>query len=73
MTANTTDVAIMQEVIARVYGCSIVHVQDRIVYSVSSGLTTESHCNLLPALFAIETTTAFIILYEQTAKYSLRE
>ncbi|XP_035732368.1 WD repeat-containing protein 81-like isoform X1 [Vespa mandarinia] len=73
VTANISDVAIMQEVIARVYGCSIVHVQDRVVYSVSSGLTTESHCNLLPALFAIETTIAFIIFYEQTAKYSLRE
>ncbi|KAK2579115.1 hypothetical protein KPH14_001286 [Odynerus spinipes] len=73
VTANTTDVAIMQEVITRVYGCSIVQVQDRVVYSMSSGLTTESHCNLLPALFAVETTNAFIIFYEQTAKYSLRE
>ncbi|XP_015184852.1 PREDICTED: WD repeat-containing protein 81 isoform X2 [Polistes dominula] len=73
VTFNTTDVTIMQEVIARVYGCSLIHVQDKIVYSVSSGLTTESHCNLLPALFAVETVNAFIIFYEQTAKYSLRE
>nr|XP_033329625.1 WD repeat-containing protein 81 isoform X1 [Megalopta genalis] len=73
ITANVSDTSIMQEVLQRMYGCSLVQIQNGLVLSVLPGVTTEAHCNLLPTLFAIETATAFIILHEQTAEYSLRE
>ncbi|KAG7210223.1 hypothetical protein KM043_011773 [Ampulex compressa] len=73
ITANVSDAAIMQEVLLRMYGCTLVQIKDGVVVSVSAGTSSEIHCNLLPVLFAVETSTAFITLYEQTANFSLRE
>jgi WD repeat-containing protein 81 len=73
ITANTNDVVIMHEVLNRMYGCTLIQVQHGIVLSVSNGISSETHCNLAPIHFVVETTSAFIVFYEQTAKYSLRE
>lgn len=73
ITTNISDVAIMHEVLARMYGCTLVQVQHGTVLSVSNGTMSETHCNLVPVHFVIETTSGFIILYEETANYSLRE
>lgn len=73
ITTNASDVAIMHEVLARMYGCTLVQVQRGTVLSVSNGVMSETHCNLAPIHFVVETTSAFIIFYEQTANYSLRE
>ncbi|KZC07324.1 putative inactive serine/threonine-protein kinase lvsG, partial [Dufourea novaeangliae] len=73
ITANVSDTSIMQEVLQKMYGCSLVQIQNGLVLSVLPGVTTEAHCNLLPILFAIETASAFVTLHEQTAEYSLRE
>ncbi|CAL7948675.1 unnamed protein product [Xylocopa violacea] len=73
ITANVSDISIMQEVLQKMYGCTLVQVQNGLVVSVLPGISTEVHCNLLPALLAIETTSAFLTLHEQTAEYSLRE
>ncbi|XP_012220908.1 WD repeat-containing protein 81 [Linepithema humile] len=70
---NVSDVVIMHEVLNRMYGCTLVQVQHGTVLSVCNGTLSETHCNLVPVHFAIETTSAFIIFYEQTANYSLRE
>lgn len=63
----------MQEILSRIYGCTIVQINKGKIVSIKSGLETQSHCNLLPVLFAIETSSAFLMLHEQTAQYSLRE
>ncbi|XP_031841126.1 WD repeat domain 81 isoform X2 [Nomia melanderi] len=73
ITVNVSDTSIMQEVLQRMYGCSLVQIQNGLVLSVLPGVTTVAHCNLLPTLFAIETASAFITLHEQIAEYSLRE
>lgn len=73
ITANVSDIWIMQEVLQKMYGCTLVQIQNGSVVSVLPGTPTEIHCNLLPILFAIETTSAFLTLHEQTAEYSLRE
>lgn len=73
ITANASDVAIMHEVLARMYNCTITQVQRGTVLSVSNGTLSETHCNLVPVHFVMETTSAFVIFYEQTANYSLRE
>ncbi|CAK9833039.1 WD repeat-containing protein 81 [Anthophora retusa] len=73
ITANVSDVSIMQEVLQKMYGCTLVQIQNGLVVSVSPGVSTEVHCNLLPIIFAIKTTSAFLTLHEQTAEYSLRE
>ncbi|XP_036144905.1 WD repeat-containing protein 81 isoform X6 [Monomorium pharaonis] len=73
ISANVSDVTVMHEILNRMYGCSLVQVQHGIVLSVSNGILSEIHCNLVPVHFIIETPSAFIIFYEQTATYSLRE
>ena len=73
ITANVSDTWIMQEVLQKMYGCTLVQIQNGSVVSVLPGISTEVHCNLLSILFAIETTYAFLTLHEQTAEYSLRE
>lgn len=73
ITANVSDVTIMHEILNRMYGCTLVQVQHGIVLSVSNGISSEIHCNLVPVHFAVETPSAFIMFYEQTANYSLRE
>ncbi|EFN81514.1 WD repeat-containing protein 81 [Harpegnathos saltator] len=73
ITANISDVAIMHEVLARMYSCTLIQVQYGTVLSVLNGALSEIHCNLVPVHFVVETTSAFIIFYEQTANYSLRE
>ncbi|KAM0737071.1 WD repeat-containing protein 81 [Formica fusca] len=73
ITANANDVAIMYEVLNRMYGCPLVQVQRGVVLSVSNGASSETHCNLVPIHFVVETTSAFIIFYEQIANFSLRE
>lgn len=71
--ANVSDIWIMQEVLQKMYGCTLIQIQNGLVISILPGISTEVHCNLLPILFAIETTSAFLTLHEQTAQYSLRE
>lgn len=73
ISANTTDVQVMQEILTRIYGCTIAQVEKGKITSVRAGLESQTHCNLLPVLFAIETPSAFLILHDQTAQYSLRE
>lgn len=73
ITANVSDVTIMQEILNRMYGCTLVQVQHGTVLSVSNGTLSETHCNLVPIHFVIETPSAFIMFYEQTANYSLHE
>ncbi|XP_039315369.1 WD repeat-containing protein 81 isoform X3 [Solenopsis invicta] len=73
ITANVSDITIMLEILNRMYGCTLVQVRYGTVLSVSNGMLSEIHCNLVPVHFAIETPSAFIIFYEQTANYSLRE
>lgn len=63
----------MHEILNRIYGCTLVQVQHGTVLSVSNSIVSETHCNLVPIHFAIETPLAFIMFYEQTANYSLRE
>lgn len=69
----TTDVELMKEIITRMYSCTIVQFQENNLTLVKAADINRTHCNLLPAILAIETESAFIIFYEQTAKYSLRE
>ncbi|XP_024940811.1 WD repeat-containing protein 81 isoform X1 [Cephus cinctus] len=71
--ANSTDIAVMQEVISRMYGCTLVQLQSGNILSVSNGSVVQPHCNLLPAFLALETDSVFMVIYEQTAKYSLQE
>ncbi|XP_011308570.1 WD repeat-containing protein 81 isoform X2 [Fopius arisanus] len=73
LTPSSSDVSVMHEVLARLYGCPLVHIQNSHVISISPSTNTRPHCNLLPAILAIETPSAFITLHEQTAKYSLQE
>ncbi|XP_043478579.1 WD repeat-containing protein 81 isoform X1 [Leptopilina heterotoma] len=73
INSNTTDAQVMQEILTRMYGCTIVQIDKGKIVSIKPGLETQSHCNLLPVLFAIETSSAFLTLHEQTAQYSLRE
>ncbi|KYM87455.1 WD repeat-containing protein 81 [Atta colombica] len=73
ISANVSDVTIMHEILNRMYGCTVVQVQHGIVLSVSNGIVSKTHCNLVPIYFVIETPSAFIMFYEQTANYSLHE
>nr|XP_012148258.1 PREDICTED: WD repeat-containing protein 81 isoform X4 [Megachile rotundata] len=73
ITANVSDTSIMQEVLQKMYGCILIQIQNGLVVSVSPGISNEVHCNLLPILCAVETTSAFLTLHEQTAEYSVRE
>ncbi|KAL6261947.1 hypothetical protein P5V15_007032 [Pogonomyrmex californicus] len=73
ITANVSDITIMHEILNRMYGCALIQVEHGTVLSVSNGRLSEIHCNLVPIHYAIETPSAFIMLYEQTANYSLRE
>ncbi|XP_018373789.1 PREDICTED: WD repeat-containing protein 81 isoform X2 [Trachymyrmex cornetzi] len=73
ISANVSDVTIMHEILNRMYGCTVVQVQHGTVLSVSNGIVSKTHCNLVPIHFVIETPSAFIMFYEQTANYSLRE
>ncbi|XP_043262168.1 WD repeat-containing protein 81 [Colletes gigas] len=73
ITANVSATSIMQEVLQKMYGCILAQVKDGSVISILPGVSIEVHCNLLPIFFAVETTSAFVTLYEQTAEYSLRE
>ncbi|XP_076248923.1 WD repeat domain 81 isoform X2 [Calliopsis andreniformis] len=73
ITANVNDASIMQEVLQKMYGCTLVQTQNGKVVSVLPGIPVQVHCNLLPILVAVETTSAFMMLYEHTAEYSLRE
>jgi hypothetical protein len=63
----------MKEIITRIYGCIIIKFQKNNLSLVKASIHDRTHCNLLPAILAIETESAFIIFYEQTTKYSLRE
>jgi len=63
----------MHEILNRMYGCTVIQVQHGIVLSVSNGIVSKTHCNLVPIYFVIETPSAFIMFYEQTANYSLHE
>lgn len=73
LTPSSNDVAVMHEVLSRLYGCPLVHVKNCQVNSVSSFSNNRSHCNILPAIFVVETSTAFIMFYEQTTKFSVQE
>ncbi|XP_011058187.1 PREDICTED: WD repeat-containing protein 81 isoform X2 [Acromyrmex echinatior] len=73
ISANVSDVIIMHEILNRMYGCTVVQVQHGVVSSVSNGIVSKTHCNLVPIHFVIETPSAFIMFYEQTANYSLHE
>lgn len=73
MTINSNDVSVMQEVILRMYNCPLAQVDRSTVVSVMPSIANETHCNLLPALMALEFSTSFIIIYEQTAKHTVRE
>lgn len=68
-----TDTEVMYEVLARLHGCHLVQMQNGIVTQIKSGSLDQAHYNLLPALLAVETSSNFYVLYEQTAKFSLRE
>ena len=70
---SISDSEIVKDIITRMYGCQIVQYIDNNVTLVKPAVANKSHCNLLPALLAIETKSAFTIFYEQTTKYSLRE
>lgn len=63
----------MQEVLQKMYGCTLIQIQNGSVVSISPGVSNQVHCNLLPVLCAIETASAFLTLHEQTAEYSVRE
>ena len=63
----------MQEILTRIYGCMIAHVEKGKIISIKPGFGSQTHCNLLPVLFAIETPSAFLTFHEQTTQYSLRE
>lgn len=69
----TNDVELIKEIITRMYGCTIIQFQDNNVMLVKASVINRTHCNLLPAILAIELETAFVIFYEQTTKYTLRE
>ncbi|XP_034939157.1 WD repeat-containing protein 81 [Chelonus insularis] len=73
LTPNSNDVAVMHEVLSRLYGCSLIHIENNRVISTSPPLNNQTHCNLLPAMFAVETSSAFMIFHEQTSAYSLQE
>ena len=63
----------MKEILIRMYGCTIIKYQENNTVLVKSSTNKIIHCNLLPAILAIETESAFIVFYEQTANFSLRE
>ncbi|KAJ8680450.1 hypothetical protein QAD02_016237 [Eretmocerus hayati] len=68
---NETD--LLKEIINRMYGCAIIKLQNKKMTIVKAAVADWNHCNLLPAIIALEIESAFLILYDQTAKYSLRE
>ncbi|XP_043283452.1 WD repeat-containing protein 81 [Venturia canescens] len=70
---SSSDVAVMREILARMYGCSLIKIRNGHVIGVNPRATSTSHCNLLPALLAVETSLAFMVFHEQTARYSLQE
>lgn len=63
----------MREVLSRMYGCSLIKIRNGQVIAVNPRASSTSHCNLLPALLAVETPAAFMVFHEQTARYSLQE
>ncbi|XP_058796820.1 WD repeat-containing protein 81 [Phymastichus coffea] len=69
----TNDIELMKDIISRMYGCIIIQFQQNNLTLIKPAILNRSHCNLLPAILAMETESAFVIFYEQTAKYSLRE
>ncbi|XP_011502923.1 PREDICTED: WD repeat-containing protein 81 [Ceratosolen solmsi marchali] len=73
VTEYTSDVELMKEIITRMYGCTIIQFLENNLTLIKAPVCGRTHCNLLPAIIAIETESAFIIFYEQTTKYSLRE
>ncbi|CAG5101181.1 Similar to WDR81: WD repeat-containing protein 81 (Homo sapiens) [Cotesia congregata] len=75
LTPSSDDIAVMHEVLSRLYSCPLIHIKDSKVISVTPGVNDSNnlHCNLLPAMFAIETSSAFMIFHEQIAKFSLQE
>ncbi|XP_012263057.1 WD repeat-containing protein 81 [Athalia rosae] len=73
ITATSSDVAVMKDIINRMYGCPMVQLQDGSIITVTPGSSWDPHCNLLPALLIVETASTFITMHEQTAKYSLQE
>lgn len=70
---SINDVELMKEIISRMYGCTIIQFQQNNVTLVKAAVINRTHCNLLPAILAIELESAFVIFYEQTTKYTLRE
>ncbi|XP_014234232.1 WD repeat-containing protein 81 isoform X1 [Trichogramma pretiosum] len=73
MGYSINDVELMKEIINRMYGCLIVKYEDNQLTLVKQADSSKIHCNMLPAIFVAETKTSFVIFYEQTAKYSIRE
>ncbi|KAH0540867.1 WD repeat-containing protein 81 isoform X1 [Cotesia glomerata] len=75
LTPSSDDIAVMHEVLSRLYSCPLIHIKDSKVISVTPGVNDSNnlHCNLLPAMFAIETSSAFMFFHEQIAKFSLQE
>lgn len=69
------DLAI-RDVITRTYGCPIINLsgspeQDFASRGRRNMQKLEPHCNILPALIAVETEASFIILFQQFITHSL--
>ncbi|XP_012271858.1 WD repeat-containing protein 81 [Orussus abietinus] len=72
LTPEMEDVDLMQELLSRVYNCPTIRIEGSEIIFVASR-NSNLHCNLLPALCTIETSSALVTFFEQTAKHSLRE
>lgn len=74
LTPSITDTSVMHQVLSRLYGCPLVYLENGNIVSINpASINPRTHCNLVPAIITIETTTSFIIFYEQTTIYSLQE
>ena len=66
----------MRETIARMYGCPVIYTDsensEQNLRGKRSHRDLDPHCNILPALVAIETPQTFIIIFESFIPHTLQ-
>ncbi|XP_049766258.1 WD repeat-containing protein 81 [Schistocerca cancellata] len=67
--------AVMREVILRTFGCPIFRLDEGFidVYNEDGKKSFEVHCNILPALCAVETPQCFLLIQEPYIKHTLQD
>jgi WD repeat-containing protein 81 len=67
---------VMRDIIARTFGCPLIGVNPSIVDTTSSDVKMkmyDAHCNVLPALCALEMHTCFLIIQQPHIYHTLQD